>query len=84
MRIEKIQDNISLLNNLNKGDIMIKSRSDHADDIQISPANIFWIEYANHKGGPLKSFSKNDIVLSYEELKADHFWYLVRLTLYLK
>jgi hypothetical protein len=83
MRIEKIQDNISLLENLNKGDIMIISKSSYAANIQISPENIFWVEYADKKGVSLKRFSKNDIFLSYEELKADHYWYLVRLTLYL-
>lgn len=84
MSMEKIQDNVALLNNLNKGDIMIKSRSEYADDIKVSPANIFWVEYANHKGVSLRSFSNNNMFLSYEELKAEHFWYLVRLTLYLK
>ena len=84
MRIEKIQDNIALLDNLNKGDIMINSKDDYAADIQISPDNIFWVDYANHKGVSLKSFSKNDLFLSYQELKAEHIWYLLRLTLYLK
>ncbi len=56
MRIEKIQDNSALLDSLNKSDIMINTKNDYAADIQISPENIFWVDYANHKGVSLKSF----------------------------
>ena len=83
MRIEKVQDNTALLGNLNPGDIMINSESPNASDIQISPENIFWIEFANHKGVSLKSFDKDDRFIVYEELRTDHCWYLLPLSLYL-
>jgi hypothetical protein len=79
MRIEKIQDNLSLVDNLDKGDIMIYSQSEYADEITISPQNIHWVNYSTHQGVSLKSFDKGEKLVLYPELKQDNFWYVLRL-----
>lgn len=84
MHIEKVQDNVSLLDNLNKGDVMIYNKNASAGDIQITPQNIYWVDYSNQQGVSLKSFDKGEKFILYPELKAEHYWYLFRLTLYLK
>jgi len=82
MRLEKIQDHISLLDNLNKGDILIFSKNEFADDIKIMPDNIYWVNYRNNTVVSLKSFNKGEKKFDYNELKQD-FWYILRLSLYL-
>ena len=69
MRLEKIQDHISLLDNLNKGDILIFSKNEFADDIKIMPDNIYWVNYRNNTVVSLKSFNKGEKKFDYNVVK---------------
>ncbi|GEM_PF-3098233 len=82
MRLEKIQDQIVLLDNLNKGDILIFSKKAFAEEVEITPDNIYWINYCNNKVVSLKSFNNGEKKFDYNDLKQDY-WYLLRLSLYL-
>ncbi len=84
MLLKKIQDEVSVLSNLNNGDIMIYSKSEIANDIQITPHNIYWVDYSNQQGVSLKSFGNGEKFILYPELKADHYWYILLLSLYVK
>ena len=83
MLIEKVQDNIALLKNLNKGDIMMFSKKDSPSDINISPENIYWVDYSDSRGVSLKSFSKGSKFINYSELEQVNFWYLLQLSFYI-
>jgi len=82
MRLEKIQDHISLLNNLKKGDILIFSKKEFAEDIKVAPDNIYWVNYSTKSEVSLKSFDKGEKKIDYIDLKQDY-WYILRLSLYL-
>lgn len=81
--LEKIRDNVALLKNLNKGDIMIFGKSEFAEDVVVSPNNIFWVEYSNHRQVSLKSFDGRNQIYDYIDFESSKYWYLVRLSLYL-
>lgn len=75
MGLQKVQDNLACLGNLNKGDILLFSRNGYIDNLAATPDNIFWVEYSNNQGVSLKSFTDRSKFVLYPELQSSNYWF---------